>query len=624
MSLKTKLTILITAFTLLTLAVFGTIVFSQARKTLETIRVAQLNNIADLKKDKIETFFEERKNDLSSLRTFSHVRMNLPLLSAPRSSAQGDGQNKIRRELDSELRPFQDVYGYLDIMLLDRHGRIVYTSNREHQRRELGTHLSDRRAFEEGRSAVYFSNVLVREATGKQYEMFGVAPVNDTQGRFIGAVVVEIDMGPIYTFVENSTGLGETGETLIDRKEGNEVLFLSPLRHASNAALQKKVPFDDKLALAAQKAAAGENGSGIAYDYRGTEVLAAWRYIPLLRWGLVTKIDSSEAFAPVTQLRASFLMVGLAMLLLGTFSAWVLATAITRPVFALQKGAEAIAAGNLDQKVATGSRDEIGRLASTFDAMTEALARDRAGREKAETEVKKLNEDLRQHVRQLEESNRELDAFSYSVSHDLRSPLRSIDGFSLALLEDQADKLDTEGKDYLDRIRNATQRMSQLIDDLLKLSRIARFEMKPERIDLSAMAADMAARMQKNHPGRSAEFIIADGLIAHGDERLLMVVLENLFANAWKFSEKTPRPVIEFGAEIQSETVVYFVKDNGAGFDMAFADKLFNPFQRLHKVSEFSGTGIGLATVKRVINRHGGKVWIEGEVGKGTTVYFTL
>jgi signal transduction histidine kinase len=623
MSLKTKLTILMTAFTVLTLALFGAIVFSQARKTLETIRVAQLNNIADLKKDKVETFFGERLADLRSVQTFPDVRKNLPLLSDRQSSSRA-ASAKIVSELDSELKPFQDGYGYLDVMLLDRSGRIVYVSDRKHQHLELGAFLPEKGAFEEGKNHIYFTNVLSRAALGGQYEMFGVAPLNDMQGRFIGAVAVEIDMGPIYTFIQDSTGLGDTGETLIDRKEGNEVLFLSPLRHAPNAALQKRVPFDDQLALAAQKAAAGEHGSGVAYDYRGTEVLAAWRYLSLLRWGLVTKIDTSEAFAPVLHLRNDVIIVGLALLLLGTLSAWALATAITKPVLALQKGAEAIAAGDLDQKVATGSRDEIGRLASTFDAMTEALARDRAGREKAESEVKKLNEDLRQHVRQLEESNRELDAFSYSVSHDLRSPLRSIDGFSLALLEDQADKLDAEGKGYLERVRNATQRMSQLIDDLLKLSRVARFEMKRERVDLGALASAVAQRLTQNHPERPADLIIDDGLVAYGDERLLTVVLENLFANAWKFSATEARTVIEFGALLQAEEVVYFVRDNGVGFDMTYAEKLFSPFQRLHRESEFAGTGIGLATVKRIINRHGGRVWIESERGRGTTVYFTL
>jgi len=166
--------------------------------------------------------------------------------------------------------------------------------------------------------------------------------------------------------------------------------------------------------------------------------------------------------------------------------------------------------------------------------------------------------------------------------------------------------------------------MAQLIDDLLKLSRVARFEMKRERVDLSALAKNITERLTHNHPERSAEFIVADDLIAYGDERLLNVVLENLIANAWKFSENNPATVIEFGATLQDDTVTYFVKDNGVGFDMTYVGKLFGPFQRLHRDTVFPGTGIGLATVKRVINRHGGRVWIEGAEGKGATVYFTL
>jgi light-regulated signal transduction histidine kinase (bacteriophytochrome) len=225
---------------------------------------------------------------------------------------------------------------------------------------------------------------------------------------------------------------------------------------------------------------------------------------------------------------------------------------------------------------------------------------------------------------ELENSNKELEAFAYSVSHDLRSPLRSIEGFSLALLEDYADRLDDAGKGYLDRVRNATLRMGHLIDDILKLSRITRSEMNREHVDLSVIGKDVAGRLAESHPERSAEIIIADGITAFGDEHLLTIALENLFSNAWKFSEKAARSVIEFGVTQRDNDEVFYVKDNGVGFDMAYAGKLFNPFQRLHRIEEFAGTGIGLATVKRIINRHGGRVWIESEVNKGTTVYFTL
>jgi signal transduction histidine kinase len=623
-SIRTKLIILLLAFTGIPLLLFGTFMFTKSRSELETVRIAQLNNIADLKKDKIETFFIERKGDLSTAQRIESIRRNLPALNRTITHSQSPAYLQAKKELDDRLKPYQDAYGYIDIMLADAQGRIVYTRNDAHGATKLGKVVEDRRSFAEGKKDIYFSDVYFDKSVDQHFEMLGVAPIKDSEGNFVGEIIFEMDMRPIYKFIQETTGLGVTGEALIVRSEGNEVLFLSPLRHFPDAALQKRAPLNNKAALAAQMAALGETGSGITSDYHGTEVLAAWRYIPSLRWGLVTKIDSDEAFAPVRQLKAVTVVAALFMAVIGVCAAILVARTVTRPVHELQKGAEAIAAGDLRQRVGSGAHDEIGRLSRAIDTMTRALIHDIAERERAEEAVKSLNENLQHHVRQLEETNKELEAFSYSVSHDLRSPLRSIDGFSLALLEDYSDKLDDEGKNYLARVRGATQRMGQLIDDLLKLSRLARMEMKRDRVDLSAMASGIASRLRDHHPERPAEFIIAGGLTAFGDERLLTAALENLFGNAWKFSEKTPRTVIEFGVTDAGGDPAFFVKDNGAGFDMAYADKLFNPFQRLHHAAEFSGTGIGLATVKRIINRHGGRVWIEGAVGKGTTVYFTL
>jgi PAS domain S-box-containing protein len=225
----------------------------------------------------------------------------------------------------------------------------------------------------------------------------------------------------------------------------------------------------------------------------------------------------------------------------------------------------------------------------------------------------------------LEAANRELEAFSYAVSHDLRAPLRSINGFSQALLEDAAARLDEQDKDYLTRIRGATQRMAQLIEALLALSRITRAELQREDLDLSAMAKAIAADLQGQEPMRHVAFVIAEGLRATGDPRLLRVGLENLLGNAWKFTAKRPQACIEVGRLTQPDGILaFFVRDNGAGFEMAYADKLFAPFQRLHRTAEYEGTGIGLATLQRIIYRHGGRTWAEGAVDQGATFYFTL
>ncbi|BAY47142.1 GAF sensor signal transduction histidine kinase [Scytonema sp. HK-05] len=246
-------------------------------------------------------------------------------------------------------------------------------------------------------------------------------------------------------------------------------------------------------------------------------------------------------------------------------------------------------------------------------------------RQQAEQAVQSLNQGLQRAIIELEAVNKELEAFSYSVSHDLRAPLRSIDGFSQALLEDCHDQLNANGQDYLRRIRAATQRMGQLIDDLLNLSRVTRSEMYLEPVDLSLLASSICTELQQSQPERQVEFVIQTGLLAQGDIRLLRVLLVNLLNNAWKFTSKHTQARIEFRvSKSESGVPVYFVRDDGAGFDMTYTHKLFGPFQRLHNMRDFPGNGIGLATVQRIVHRHGGRVWAEGEVERGATFYFTL
>jgi two-component system, NtrC family, sensor kinase len=227
-------------------------------------------------------------------------------------------------------------------------------------------------------------------------------------------------------------------------------------------------------------------------------------------------------------------------------------------------------------------------------------------------------------VEELQAKNEELDSFSYSVAHDLRAPLRSLDGFSLALLEDYGDKLDDNGREYLKFIRESAQQMATLIDDLLSLSRVTRSEFRREAVDLTEIARQIAVRLQDTNPDRQAEFTVADDLCVRGDNNLLALVLENLIGNAWKYTSKRSVARIEVGSVKHKGQPALFVRDNGAGFDMAYAAKLFGVFQRLHSAREFEGTGIGLATVQRIVRRHGGRIWGEGKVDGGATFYFTL
>jgi signal transduction histidine kinase len=376
-------------------------------------------------------------------------------------------------------------------------------------------------------------------------------------------------------------------------------------------------------------------GNMIGRELDGVERIHGYTILPKIGWHVYVGIPTEFAFAAS---RANALRAGLvATAVLGFVIVLVLLVGgfINQPILALSHAATTAAEGKLDMEVPVSGPMEIARVAEDFNQMI-------AARREKEMEIKKLNAELEKRVqertaelektntaltarsKELEAANKELEAFCYSVSHDLRAPVRTIGGFTKVLSESYTHQLDETGKDYLDRTGRAVERMTELIDDLLELSRISRSKLVLTEVNLTALAADVSSELKASAPERPITFNLQPGLVAHGDAGLLRVLIENLLGNSWKFTRKHTAPKIEFGQEQSRGATVFFVRDNGAGFDMKYANKLFGAFERLHSPGEYEGHGIGLATVQRIVNRHGGDAWGEGRPGQGAIFYFTL
>ncbi len=330
-----------------------------------------------------------------------------------------------------------------------------------------------------------------------------------------------------------------------------------------------------------------------------------------------------------------FLTIGGAVFLFGFILQQILQRVLSKPIMDMVEVASKFGNGDSAVRFDETRRDELGYMARFINSALDKMVAEQQATGRALQQLSESQHALQeQHdllevrvderTRALSAANRELEAYSYSIAHDLRQPLRAIDGFSQLLLEDYYDQLDAEGKDYINRVREAAQRMGKLIDDILELSKITRSDIALREVNLSAEVGEILKHLQDAHPKRKVKTLVQSGLLAEGDPSLIRVALENLLGNAWKYSAETPEAVIEFGAQRVGNCLVYHVRDNGIGFDESYSDKLFRPFERLHNDERFKGTGIGLATVARAVKRMGGDVWATSSPGQGAVFYFAL
>ena len=406
MNISKKILILFLAFMLTPILFVGMLSFSNAKELLEDEMFNMLENIAELKTRDIEGFITERKSDIQASQSFTSIKENLITLNKHQDEPDNFNNKKAIKNLDDQLKRYQKLYDYEDIMLISTEGIILYASGDSHKASEPGNPLplSLQSSFIEGSKGVFVSDIYNLPGTEKPFLTMMTAPLHDSSGNFIGVIAFEINMKSIYDLIQNNTGLGETGETLIAKRTDEGALFLNPLRYDPNAALKRKVSYADKKAFPIMKAVGGENGSGISIDYRGEEVLSSWRHIPLLKWGLVAKIDVADAFKPIDNLKNMVLLIAVTAMFVGSILAVSVAKSITDPIHALHRGTEIIGEGNLDLKVGTDVKDEIGQLSRAFDDMTAKLKQYSGERDDAEESLRKSELWLRSTYNSLDES----------------------------------------------------------------------------------------------------------------------------------------------------------------------------------------------------------------------------
>ncbi|PKN51909.1 MAG: hypothetical protein CVU55_09150 [Deltaproteobacteria bacterium HGW-Deltaproteobacteria-13] len=708
--------------------ILGHFSYQGQKKYIKNAAKQQLAAIADLKVREIENWRRERIGDANVIRYNAGFTSSVYQYFNDSSAAAAQGR------ILSLLAATQESYQYKNILLLDKNKKVKLALKKYDS--DYGEIHSDVINEAAGRKEIVLSDFYKDKNTGDVHLTMAV-PVIISKGNnatILGTVMIIIDPDlRLYPAIKSWPVPSSSGETLLVRREGNEVVYLNELRHEKNMPLMMRRSLNENQ-LPAVKAVLGERGIVEGLDYGQKKVLAAIGPVPHTTWYLVAKIDEEEIFAPIEErFWVTLFFIAVIILMLGAITAYFLRhqqAKVYRKEFELEEKraslyARSLIEASIDPLVTVNSEGKITDVNKSTELITGlprekligsdfssyfteqekaeevyklvfkngvvrdyplalrnisgqvtdvlynatvykddsgavqglfAAARDvtelrlmqkelKAAHDELElrveertNELKRANESLESEIRErkemerliewrtrlLEVTNKELESFSYSVSHDLRAPLRAIDGYSRMLLRDQADKLDKEAKRKFELIRSNTQIMGKLIDDLLSFSRLGRLDINMSRLDVESLIHDTWKELQIINPDRNLIFSIKNIPESWGDRTLIKQVYSNLLSNAIKYTKSRVDAHIETGGYSENNENIYYVKDNGVGFDMNYYDKLFGVFQRLHSADDYEGTGVGLAIVQQIIHRHGGRVWAESKVEEGAVFYFSL
>lgn len=608
LGITSKLTLALVLFAAVLVSGLGALANQNGRTALQgAIQSESLQKALD-EQLALDNWVNDR---LSHLVTLSNTPSLLEIMETLADAAPGSPEAQIAHDrMVSELIPAVTFsHSFFTIFVLEpKQAQVIVSTDPS----EEGKFRETLAYFINGKNGPFVQNVYFSVSLQKP-AMTASAPLISKYGRLLGVLVGRMNLDELNAIMQQRTGLRNTDDTFLVNTSNQFVT--TPRLSPESAILRTGIRTE-----AVTRCLAHESGIISALDYRKIPAIITYRWLPDRELCLIVKLDQTEAYASITDFGKRLALMGLLVMVLASILAYGLAQNITRRLQPLNEGAAEIGRGNLDFQIEIKSKDELGQLAYSFNEMTA---------------------NLRQNRDSLETANRELEAFSYSVSHDLRAPLRALDGFSRILVEDFSTDLPPDATRFLGLVRANAQKMGQLVDDLLAFSRLGRQPLNKQKVAPADLARQALADLSFARQGREIEITIGNLPLCDGDPALIKQVFINLLANAIKFTGSRAVAKIEVGylpppphtdgssadgakGRAGAAQNVYFVRDNGVGFDMRYADKLFGVFQRLHRAEDYEGTGVGLAIVQRVIIRHGGRVWVEAAVDQGATFYFSL
>ncbi len=601
------------AFKLPALVVVGVLLSTATGTTLALVTGRDL-----LRNQAIEATSRKLDGYLNGVEQFLDRARELLVLTAVPATAGGAGleghaveDNQARAD---RLLVTSSVFEY--VMLLDANGRPQVLRPAAFERQQGKDSLAQHEWFMQAAAGEAAVGDLEVSLATRRPTVVVAQPLRDTRGQVVGvwagglklAGLSGLNVTPGGKRAREAHGLVTDTHGLIVAHQGNPAFVQSQTDFSTVPSVKQSL--------------AGRSGEGFFRNpIERREKVAAWAPLPDIGWAVEFSSPADVALSPFDTMTTRLAWAGLVGGLVFAAASALLVARALRPLRQLRVAAVLLGTGDLDTRIAVGTRDEVGLLGEEFNRMAASLAAKHESLTEHASRLEQAVEQLRAAIAQRDLTVAELDAFCYSVSHDLRAPLRAIAGFSAAVITSESEQLSDRGRTDLERVRRATERMGRIIDDLLSLSRLSQVSLKGETIDLTSMAHQICAELSSRDPGRAITWDIAEGLTASGDRGLIRILLEQLLGNAWKFTAQVPTAHIEVGRDQEGR---FFVRDNGAGFDPRYAHKLFGAFQRLHTEAEFEGNGIGLATARRIVTRHGGTVGAAGQPGAGATFTFTL